>query len=46
MGILIKRLAFERVAEEVWSETFLQRIREVKSFYKNLMISPKYIGTA
>ncbi len=35
MGILIKRHCFERVAEEVWAETFLQWIKEAESFYKN-----------
>jgi hypothetical protein len=37
---IIKGVIFERVAEEVCSETFLQRIREAESSYKNLMKSP------
>jgi hypothetical protein len=41
LGILIKGVIFERVAEEVYGETFLQRIREAESSYENLMKSPK-----
>jgi hypothetical protein len=40
-GNLIKGVIFERVVEEVYSETFLQWIREAESSYKNLMKSPK-----
>jgi hypothetical protein len=39
-GILIKGVGFAKAAEEVCSETFLQRIREAESFHKNLMKSP------
>ncbi len=35
-GILIKGVGFAKAAEEVCSETFLQRIREAESFYKNV----------
>ncbi len=40
-GILIKVIAFERVAEEVYSEMFLLQIREAEYSYKKLMKSPK-----
>ncbi len=40
-GILIKRVVFERVAEEVCSETFSQWIREADSSYETLTKSPK-----
>jgi hypothetical protein len=40
-GILIKGVSCDRVAEEVWSGTFLQQIREEESSCKNLMNSPK-----
>jgi hypothetical protein len=40
-GILIKGVGCDRVAEEVWSGTFLQRIREEESSYENLVNSPK-----
>jgi hypothetical protein len=40
-GILIKGVAFERVAEEVCSQTFLQWRTEAESSYENLMNSPK-----
>jgi len=41
MGDFIKRSNFLKVAKEVCSETFLQRIRESESSYENLMKSPK-----
>ncbi len=39
MGDFDNSSHFERAAEEVCSETFLQRIREAESSYKNLMKS-------
>jgi hypothetical protein len=41
MGDFNKKGLLERVAKEVCSDTFLQRIREAESSYKNLMKSPK-----
>ncbi len=40
-GILIKGVGCDRVAEEIWSGTFLQWIRKEESSSKNLMKSPK-----
>jgi hypothetical protein len=42
-GILIKGVAFGKVAKEVCSETFLQQLWEAESSYKNLSKSPKNI---
>jgi len=40
-GILIKGSHFERMAQGVCSETFLQWAREAESSYENLRKSPK-----